>query len=124
MMTVVTYVTLKPGVAPEWDAAMRERLDGAKGRAGWVRGQLLVPLEDAGQRVLIGTWETRAHWEAWHQDEAFARTRDRLAELEAGPGQTSWLEVISEQSPLSLAARVASLSRRLTDKIRGVQGSA
>src|ERR1700760_2913116 len=111
MMTVVTYVTLKEGVAPEWDTAMRERLDGAKGRAGWVRGQLLMPLEDLGQRVIIGTWQTRANWEAWHQDEAFAKPRQRLAELEAGPSRTSWFEIIAEQSPPSLTDRVGRIGR-------------
>jgi heme-degrading monooxygenase HmoA len=124
MMTVVTYVSLKEGVAPEWDATMRERLEGAKGRAGWVRGQLLMPLEDAGKRVIIGTWKTRANWEAWHQDETFANTRQRLAELEAGPSETSWFEIVAEQSPPSLADRVGTVARQLTDRAKGIRGQA
>src|SRR5947209_19312284 len=119
MMTVVTYVTRKEGVAPEWDAAMGERLQAAKDRPGWVRGQLLMPLEDVTKRVIIGTWKTRANWEAWHGDEAFAKTRQRLAELEAGPGETSWYEVIAEQSPPSVTARATSLGRRITERAKG-----
>jgi heme-degrading monooxygenase HmoA len=122
MMTVVTNVTLKEGVGPEWDTAMRERLDAARGRPGWVRGQLLMPLEDVGKRAIIGTWKTRADWEAWHQDETFARTRQRLAELESGPSQTLWFEIIAEQSPASVTDRVAGFSRRITGKAKGGGG--
>src|SRR5688572_10540974 len=41
MMTVITYITLNKGSEPEWDAAMRERLENARHQAGWVRGQVL-----------------------------------------------------------------------------------
>jgi len=51
MMTVVTYVTLKEGTAPEWDVAMRARLEAAKSQEGWVRGQLLMPLDDLTKRL-------------------------------------------------------------------------
>src|SRR5487761_1272540 len=107
-MTVVTYVTLKEGTAPEWDVAMRERLEAAKGQEGWLRGQLLMPLEDLSKRVIIGTWQTRAHWEAWHQDEAFAGPRRRLEDLEASPSETTWFEIIAEQTPPSIAEHVTS----------------
>jgi hypothetical protein len=30
MMTIVTHVSLKSGNEPEWDAAMRQRLEGAR----------------------------------------------------------------------------------------------
>jgi hypothetical protein len=43
MMTIVTRVKLKAGRAPEWDAAMRERLETARERPGRVGGQLLMP---------------------------------------------------------------------------------
>jgi hypothetical protein len=45
MMTVITRIKLKQGAEPEWDAAMSQRLEAAKGRAGWVGGQLLMPLD-------------------------------------------------------------------------------
>lgn len=98
-MTVVTLVTLKQGSEPEWDAAMRERLDAAEGQAGWKGGQLCMPADRLDQRVVIGTWETRAHWEAWHEDAAFAETRQRLEGLQAEPNETSWYEVITGRTP-------------------------
>jgi heme-degrading monooxygenase HmoA len=94
MMTIVTHVSLKPGNEPEWDAAMRKRLDAARTQTGWIGGQILIPLEGANRRILLGTWETRAHWEAWHQDPEFAATRERLEGLESG--RSEWYEVLAE----------------------------
>jgi heme-degrading monooxygenase HmoA len=94
MMTVVTYVTLKEGSEPEWDAAMRQRLDSARGQDGWIGGQLLIPLDALNKRVIVGTWQTRADWEAWHADPAFAETRQRLDGLASSPDETWWHEVV------------------------------
>jgi heme-degrading monooxygenase HmoA len=99
MMTIVTHVTLKVGSEPEWDAAMRARLEAAKGQAGWMGGQLLMPLDKLNRRVIIGTWQTRADWETWHADEAFAETRKRLEGLEEGPNEEWWHEVIVHARP-------------------------
>jgi heme-degrading monooxygenase HmoA len=94
MMTIVTRVTLKEGAEREWDAAMRERLSAAKQQPGWIGGQLLGPMDASSKRVIVGTWQTRAHWEAWHADETFAGTRQRLAGLEAAPSEHWWHEVL------------------------------
>jgi heme-degrading monooxygenase HmoA len=99
MMTIVTHVTLKEGSEPEWDAAMRERLTAAKSQPGWVGGQLLMPLDKLNRRVIVGTWQTRADWEAWHNDPAFQETRRRLEGLEAAPSETWWHEVILDVRP-------------------------
>jgi heme-degrading monooxygenase HmoA len=96
MMTIVTRVTLKEGSEPAWDATMRERLVAARDQAGWIGGQIAIPLDGANRRVIIGTWQTRAHWEAWHADPAFTTTRRKLEGLEAGPREEWWHEVIEE----------------------------
>ncbi len=101
-MTIVTRVTLKDGAAPEWDAAMRDRLSAARGQAGWISGQLLIPVDRLNERAIVGTWQTRAHWEAWHHDEAFAETRVRLAGLEVKAHEEHWYEVIEDvRQPVS-----------------------
>jgi heme-degrading monooxygenase HmoA len=69
MMTIVTHVHLKEGAGHEWDTAMRTRLSAAKKRPGWVGGQLLRQSDKPDRRVIVGTWRTRADWEAWHQAE-------------------------------------------------------
>jgi heme-degrading monooxygenase HmoA len=99
MMTIVTTVYLNDGTGSEWDAAMRERLSAARSQAGWIGGQLLMPTDAVNTRVIVGTWATRAAWEAWHQDETFAETRQRLDGLEARPNTHVWHEVISDVRP-------------------------
>lgn len=99
MMTIVTVVTLEQGSEPEWDAAMRDRLDAAREQAGWVGGQIAIPADRLDQRAIIGTWETRAHWEAWHNDPLFAETRERLDGLQRGPDEVRWYEVIDAERP-------------------------
>lgn len=94
MMTIVTHITLKEGAEPEWDGHMRERMLAARHQPGWISGQMLIPVDGLNRRVVIGTWQTRAHWEAWHNDAAFTDIRRRLAGLEAKPHEEWWHEVI------------------------------
>ena len=96
MMTIVTHVTLREDAGPEWDATMRDRMTAASERPGWLGAQLLIPLEALNQRVIVGTWETRADWEAWHSDPDFAATRSHLEGLEAEPSRHEWHEVIED----------------------------
>jgi heme-degrading monooxygenase HmoA len=96
MMTIVTHVTLREGSEPEWDATMRDRLAAASDRPGWVGGQLLIPLDALHKRIIVGTWETRSAWEAWHNDPDFTATRALLEGLEAAPNQHWWHEVIED----------------------------
>jgi heme-degrading monooxygenase HmoA len=126
MMTVVTHVTLQEGTEPEWDAAMRQRLENATGHEGWVRGQLLIPLDEINKRVVVGTWRSRADWEAWHQDPAFIETRNRLEILQADPGETLWYEVLADHAaPMlrGLAGHVGGTlwkqSKDLSRRLRG-----
>ena len=94
MMTIVTVVTLKEGHEPEWDASMRTRLDSVRECPGWVSTQVLIPTDGMNKRIIVGTWQTRADWEAWHRNPVFAETRARLDGLEAAPRQESWHEVM------------------------------
>jgi heme-degrading monooxygenase HmoA len=99
MMTIVTHVTLKQGTEPAWDAAMRDRLEAARQQPGFRGAQLMMPLDRLDKRIIIGTWETRAAWEAWHADAAFAETRARLEGSEAQPSEHWWHEVLVEVEP-------------------------
>jgi len=87
---------LREGSEPEWDATMRDRLAAAYDRPGWIGGQLLIPLDALNKRIIIGTWETRAAWEAWHNDPGFTATRLQLEGLETAPSQHWWHEVIED----------------------------
>ena len=106
MHTVITRLTLKPGAAEEWDGTMSDRLKAAEDQPGWIGGQLLIPLDRLDKRMIVGTWENRAAWEAWHQDPTFAETRKRLEGLETGKNEHWWHEVIQDVRPAaSKAAR-------------------
>ena len=97
-VTVMTHVALRDeAAADEWDAAMYERLSAARGQSGWVGGQLLRPVNDRMLRTIVGTWDTRERWQAWHDGEAFRETRERLEGLQSRPAETSWYEVVEEQ---------------------------
>src|SRR5260370_32936036 len=120
MMTVITYVTLRDGAEPEWDAAMRERLERARGRAGWLRGQLLIPLDGLNKRVIVGTWRSRADWEAWHQDPAFVARRTRLEGLQAEPSETVWYEVAVDHAALTWRGSVEGAGAQAKQRAKAV----
>lgn len=94
-MTVITETTIEPGQASQWDRAFGERLADAQQQPGWLGLQLLIPLDAPNQRVVVGTWESRAAWEAWHTTEIFQRTRRQMNALDQSDGQERWYEVVS-----------------------------
>ncbi len=94
-MTVITETTLEPGREAEWDRAFQERLADARNQPGWHGLQLLIPLDAPNRRVVVGTWESRAAWEAWHATETFQRTRQPMNEADRTDGQERWFEVAS-----------------------------
>ena len=95
MMTVITHSLLKSGGETEWDQAMRERLDSASTRPGWVSGQVLIPEGGRNRRVIVGTWASRSDWESWHEDPAFKDTRERMEGLQEQPDEMQWYEVVT-----------------------------
>jgi heme-degrading monooxygenase HmoA len=94
MMTVVTHVKLKLGQEPQWDAAFRERLTAVEDQPGWVAVQLCIPVTAINERVVIGSWETRADWEAWHATTPFESTRSVMEAAEIDKHEEWWHEVV------------------------------
>jgi heme-degrading monooxygenase HmoA len=97
-VTIITHHVLRDETAArEWDAAMYERLGAAQSQPGWIGGQLLRAMNDRMLRRIVGTWESRDEWEAWHGEEAFRETRERLDGLQSRPSETTCYEVIEER---------------------------
>jgi heme-degrading monooxygenase HmoA len=94
MMTVVTHIRIVEGQEPEWDAAMRERVVAAREQAGFVSVQLCIPADALNERVVIGTWQSRADWEAWHESDTFRTTRARMDQCEGERKGEWWHEVV------------------------------
>lgn len=99
MMTVMTETTLKRGQEPQWDEAYQRRAEAAPSQDGWVSLQLLIPLDAPDKRVVLGTWQTRADWEAWHNSKVFLETRKQMdAAEEAEDRQERWYEVVTHET--------------------------
>jgi heme-degrading monooxygenase HmoA len=94
MMTVVTRVRLRPGQEEAWDAAFRSRIATVRDQPGWIAVQLGSPVGEGAERVVIGTWERREDWEAWHHSAGFQETREALEAAEAGDHSETWHEIV------------------------------
>ena len=46
---------------------------------------------------MIGTWERREDWEAWHATDAFRATGEALEAAEDGDHQETWHEVTLDE---------------------------
>ena len=119
MMTIVTHVHLKDGAAREWDGVMRTRMSAAIKQPGWVGGQLLRTVENPDRRVIVGTWRTRADWEAWHHDPQFTKTRQRLDGLESAPAEHWWHDVMLDVRKSSHRPPALQVSKQAADKGQG-----
>lgn len=96
MMTVVTTMKLRPESAAEADQLIQERFRSAHQRDGWISGQLLSPTDTTDTRVIVGTWRSKAEWDAWHEDPAFLATRERLDQMQTEAHTTAWFDVIDD----------------------------
>jgi heme-degrading monooxygenase HmoA len=97
MLTVITETVVEPGREADWEVAYRERAAAAQDQDGWEELQLLIPLEDRGRRVVVGTWRDREAWEQWHTTDTFQRTRERLDAATESHGDDRWFEVSTEE---------------------------
>jgi heme-degrading monooxygenase HmoA len=97
MLTVVTRIHLREGAEPAWDAAFRQRIAGVRDQPGWIGVQLGVPADAPSDRVVIGTWERREDWEAWHATDAFRATGEALEAAEDGDHHETWHEVTLDE---------------------------
>jgi heme-degrading monooxygenase HmoA len=97
MVTVVTRVRIKGGQEDAWDEAFRERAAAAREQEGFVFVQLCRPEGSPSERVVVGTWQTRANWESWHDHPTFVETRERLEEVDDERAGSQWYEVVVEE---------------------------
>ena len=94
MVSIVTNVRLREGRERDWDTAMRERMAAVAKQPGWIGGQLLESDGGSAHRTIVGTWQTRADWQRWHEDPSFTKTRAELDDLTAAPEEHTWYRVL------------------------------
>jgi heme-degrading monooxygenase HmoA len=97
MVTVVTRVRIRSGQEAEWDRAFTERVHAAREQHGFELVQLCSPQTAPSERVIVGTWQTRDDWKAWHDNEAFQETRRRLEEVDEEQESSDWYEFVVEE---------------------------
>ena len=97
MVTVVTRVRIKGGQEAEWDETFSARVRAARKQQGFEIVQLCKPHDAPVERVIVGTWQTRDDWRAWHDDETFQETRRRLEEVDEEQESSDWYEVVVEE---------------------------
>ncbi len=100
-MTIVTNVRLRPEGIEQWDSVMHARLEIARGRPGWVSAQLLRGVDQPLARAIVGVWNSKDDWAAWHHDETFRATREQLEGLEDGTTESAWFEVVENAAATS-----------------------
>lgn len=98
MLTVITETTIRQGSAAEWDRAYHERAADARSQPGWVDLHLLIPEDDERTRVVVGIWQDRLAWEAWHATDTFQRTRSALDAATESHGSERWFRVAEQET--------------------------
>ena len=96
MMTIITRVKLRAGSTEQWDRAMHTRVEAAREAKGWVSAQLLRGVDDELERAIVGVWQSKEDWAAWHNDDAFRETRDQLSGVEERPQESVWFAVVED----------------------------
>jgi heme-degrading monooxygenase HmoA len=94
MMTIITRVRLRAGSTEQWDRVMDTRVDAARGAKGWISAQLLKGVDEPLERAIVGVWDSKEAWAAWHDDDAFTETREQLSGVEERPQESVWFAVI------------------------------
>jgi heme-degrading monooxygenase HmoA len=97
METIVTHVRIRVGKEDAWDEAFRERVAAACEQPGFVAVQLCMPHGRTNERVVIGTWQSRDDWEAWHDTPEFRQTRHELEEADPERRAEWWHDVLLEE---------------------------
>jgi heme-degrading monooxygenase HmoA len=97
MLTIITRVRLRGDATEQWDEAMHRRVEAARDCQGWVAAQVLRGRDDRLARAIVGVWESVEDWAAWHDDPTFRATRQELAGLEDGSGESTWYETLELQ---------------------------
>jgi heme-degrading monooxygenase HmoA len=96
MMTIITRVKLRAESTEQWDRAMHARVEAARGAKGWVSAQLLRGVEEDRERAIVGVWDSKDDWAAWHHDDAFQETREELSRVEERAQESVWFEVVED----------------------------
>ena len=97
LVTFVTRVRIKDGREQEWDEAFTRHLQKAREQVGFESAQLCRAEDTPDERLIITSWRTDAHREAWHHQSALNDTRSELQQPGDGYSEPRSYTVIAAE---------------------------
>jgi heme-degrading monooxygenase HmoA len=77
MITVMNRISVSPEYAETLEERFRNRVGLIDQMPGFLRNQVLRPLREGDPYIILTQWESREHFEAWTQSEAFKQAHAR-----------------------------------------------
>jgi len=81
MITVANRIFVHADYAAALETAFRNRARQVDQMPGFVSNQVLRPTRPGDPYIVLTTWESQAHFEAWLNSEAFRQSHARLGGL-------------------------------------------
>jgi heme-degrading monooxygenase HmoA len=101
-------IAVNPEYATAFEENFRNRAGLVDRMPGFVANQLLRPVNPGDPYVVLTTWESRAHFEAWVRSEEFvqghARSGSLPAETFSGPSKLEMFVILTDTSRPELEA--------------------
>lgn len=102
MITVANRIFVAPEYAGAFEERFRSRAGLVDGMPGFVSNQVLRPTSPGDPYVVLTLWESRAHFEAWTNSEAFLKGHARSGTLPkaafTGPNTLEIHEVVLDST--------------------------
>ena len=81
MITVANRIFVAPEYTQAFEERFRTRAGLVDGMPGFISNQLLRPVNEGDPYIVLTFWESRSHFEAWVNSEAFVKGHARSGTL-------------------------------------------
>lgn len=81
MITTANRIYVNPDYADQFEDNFRNRAGLVDKMPGFIRNQLLRPVNDGDPYIVLTLWESRAHFEAWIHSPEFTQGHARSGSL-------------------------------------------
>jgi heme-degrading monooxygenase HmoA len=102
MLVTANRIFVAPQFAEQFETNFRNRAQSVDKMPGFIRNQVLRPINAGDPYVVMTFWETRQHFEAWVNSPAFAQGHARSGSLPkeayTAPTKLEIFEVIQDSS--------------------------
>lgn len=102
MITVANRIYVGPDYAEAFEERFRTRAGLVDNMPGFISNQVLRPVNEGDPYIVLTFWESREHFNAWTQSDAFVQGHARSGTLPkeafTGPNRLELHEVIMDSS--------------------------